>query len=62
MGAVPNSKVGPKRKRQRRTHYKLTAVTLVRCGTCQAYHRPHHLCPTCGTYQGVQVIDLSEEA
>jgi large subunit ribosomal protein L32 len=61
MGAVPNSKVGPRRKRLRRTHDKLTPPALVRCQTCNAYHQPHHICPTCGSYRGMRVIDLEDE-
>ena len=61
MGAVPKSKVGPQRKRQRRTHYKLTPPALVRCATCNAFHQPHHVCPTCGTYQGYRVIEIEDE-
>jgi len=56
MGAVPKSRVGPRRKRLRRTHYKATAVALVPCGTCGELHVPHHVCPSCGTFRGVQVV------
>jgi large subunit ribosomal protein L32 len=62
MGAVPKSKIGPRRKRLRRTHYKLEAVRLVPCSTCNELHRPHHMCPNCGSYRGIEIVDMSEEA
>lgn len=61
MGAVPKSKIGPRRRRLRRTHYKLTAVGLVRCETCEAMHRPHHMCPNCGSLRGVQIVEMDED-
>jgi len=61
MGAVPKSKIGPRRKHKRRTHHKLEAVPLVRCDQCDSYHVPHHVCRNCGTYRGVQVIRTEDE-
>lgn len=61
MGAVPKSRIGPRRKRLRRTHYKLHPVQLVPCETCSELHRPHHVCPNCGSYRGVEIIAVEEE-
>ena len=61
MGALPKSRIAPRRRRARRTHYKLEAVKLVRCTTCDAYHRPHHVCHACGSFRGVQVIEEPTE-
>ncbi len=61
MGAVPKSRVGPRRRRLRRTHYKLRSVALARCETCGEWHRPHHVCPYCGSFRGVEVIEMEEE-
>lgn len=60
MGAVPKHRIGPRRKAKRRTHYKIEPVTLVRCPHCDAYHRPHHVCPTCGTYRGIEIIAIED--
>jgi len=60
MGAVPKHRVGPRRKAKRRTHYKIDPVKLVRCGHCEAYHRPHHVCPSCGTYRGIEIIAVED--
>ena len=61
MGAVPKSRIGPRRRRLRRTHYKAKAPVMVRCETCTAYKRPHHMCLECGTYRGVEIIAVSEQ-
>jgi large subunit ribosomal protein L32 len=61
MGAVPKSRIGPRRKRLRRTHYKMGPVALVPCETCQEFHQPHRVCPNCGSYRGVEIIALEEE-
>lgn len=61
MGAVPKSRVGPRRKRLRRTHYKATAPTLVRCETCHSLKRAHHVCFECGTYWGVEIIKVGDK-
>jgi len=61
MGAVPKSRIGPRRRRARRTHYKAAPIPLVRCETCDALHLPHRVCPECGSYRGVQILALDEE-
>ncbi len=61
MGAVPKSRIGPRRRRLRRTHYKATAPALVRCGTCNAYKMPHHVCHECGTLRGVEILSSEGE-
>jgi large subunit ribosomal protein L32 len=61
MGAVPKSRIGPRRKRLRRTHYKLPRLALAPCETCGELHRPHHVCPHCGSFRGVEIIEIEEE-
>lgn len=61
MGAVPKSRISKRRKRNRRGHDKIQAVKLVRCQTCDAFHQPHHMCPQCGSFRGIQIIDIDEE-
>ncbi len=60
MGAVPKSRVGLRRKRLRRTHYRLPPVPMVPCEKCHQYHRPHHVCPNCGSLRGVEIIAPKE--
>lgn len=47
--------------RQRRSHHGLTAPELSVCSNCGAHHRPHHMCLSCGFYNGRQVLDLASE-
>ena len=47
--------------RQRRSHHALKAPTLSVCSNCKAEHRPHHMCLSCGFYNGRQVMDLVAE-
>jgi len=61
MGALPKSRISPRRRRARRTHYKLAAVKLVPCEACGAMHRPHHVCGACGSYRGVEVISQGDD-
>ncbi|HEY3378336.1 MAG TPA: 50S ribosomal protein L32 [Armatimonadota bacterium] len=48
------------RRDKRRANWKLTLPTLVKCDNpaCEGVHMPHHVCPTCGTYNGRQVLTL----
>lgn len=45
----------------RRSHHALEAATLVKCSHCNEMHRPHHMCLSCGYYNGRQVMDLAAE-
>jgi large subunit ribosomal protein L32 len=31
-----------------------------RCGKCGDPKQPHHVCPTCGSYRGKQVLQVEE--
>lgn len=45
----------------RRSHHALTAATSVVCSNCGESRRPHHMCLSCGFYNGRQVLDLTAE-
>ncbi len=45
----------------RRSHHALKAATLSKCSHCGESHRPHHMCLSCGYYNGRQVMDLASE-
>jgi large subunit ribosomal protein L32 len=62
MGAVPKSRIGPRRRRLRRTHYRAAAVRLVPCDTCGALRPAHRVCRACGSYKGVQIVKQQEES
>lgn len=54
--AVPFRRTSKQRKRKRRTHFKLEVPGLVRCPECGELKLSHRVCPSCGTYKGVQVL------
>ena len=60
MPAVPKRKISKTRGANRRSHWALKAMHLVRCQKCGAPRRPHQVCNNCGTYRGVEVIEIEE--
>lgn len=56
--AVPKQKHTKSRRNKRRMHIFLKAVTLVKCPKCKKLIQPHIVCPYCGYYKGVEVIDV----
>ncbi len=61
MFAVPFRRVSKTAKRQRRTHLKKDAPTVVTCKQCGAPVAPHRVCTKCGYYKGKEVIKTKEE-
>ncbi len=59
--AVPKRRVSRSRRDKRRTHDKLPSLHLVECPHCHALRLPHHVCPSCGYYRGVEVIEVEAE-
>ncbi|MDO8673100.1 MAG: 50S ribosomal protein L32 [Dehalococcoidia bacterium] len=58
MGALPKRKYAKARQGKRRSHLHLTAPSLVSCPRCRSLKLAHHVCPTCGTYAGRQVVKV----
>ncbi len=59
--AVPKRKTSKARRDKRRNNlWKLEAPALVRCASCGNYKRPHRLCPSCGKYNGREVVKVEE--
>ena len=44
-----------------RSHHALKERMLSTCSHCGAFHLPHHMCLSCGWYNGRQVMDLAAE-
>jgi large subunit ribosomal protein L32 len=53
--AVPKKKVSPSRRGMRRSHHALAKEAHVECSNCGEIKRPHHVCPSCGHYDGREV-------
>ncbi|MCL2410391.1 MAG: 50S ribosomal protein L32 [Treponema sp.] len=55
--AVPRGKTSKARTSRRQSiNMKLTAPTLINCGTCGNKVILHRVCSKCGYYRGKQVI------
>lgn len=58
--AVPKRKTSKSRRNKRRSHKKLSLVSLSICPQCQEVKLPHRVCPSCGTYKGKKVLAVEE--
>ena len=56
--ALPKRKTSKARQGKRRSHLGLNPATLENCPQCHSPKLPHHVCPTCGTYAGREVIEI----
>ncbi len=55
--AVPKRKTSRSRSRSRKANWKATVVpALNECPQCHEPRRPHHACPSCGTYAGREAL------
>ncbi|MCD6519853.1 MAG: 50S ribosomal protein L32 [Anaerolineae bacterium] len=62
MTPLPKRKLSKGRSRRRRSHLALQRVKLVECPSCHAMHLPHRVCPSCGMYRGVAVLNVESES
>ncbi len=58
MGALPKRKKSKSRAGNRLSHNALKPPALDICPQCHSPKKPHHACPTCGTYNGREVIKM----
>lgn len=56
--ALPKQKHSKTRGRKRRTHWKLHPASLANCPQCKQPKLSHKVCPTCGYYNGKQVLEI----
>jgi len=62
MGALPKRKVSQVRRDRRRAHYlKVRNGHMIECPQCHNLKLAHHVCPNCGTYKGVEVVQIKED-
>ncbi|MCF8480154.1 MAG: 50S ribosomal protein L32 [Rhodospirillum sp.] len=54
--AVPKKKTSKSRRDMRRSHDALKPAAHGECPNCGELKRPHHLCPSCGHYDGREVV------
>ncbi|CAA7623725.1 50S ribosomal subunit protein L32 [Candidatus Terasakiella magnetica] len=58
--AVPKKKTSKSRRDMRRSHHALVNVTGVECPNCGEVKLPHHVCASCGHYDGREVVAQAE--
>lgn len=59
--AVPKKKMSRTRTKNRRAHEALGRLHLVSCPQCHELMRPHVVCQNCGTFRGVEYIEVEDE-
>jgi len=59
---LPKRRHSKTRGRKRRTNWSLTAPNVIDCPHCHHPRLPHHVCPSCGYYNGRQVVEPKTEA
>ena len=59
MGALPKRKYAKARQGKRRSHLKSSLPSLDYCPQCHSPKLSHHVCPTCGSYAGREVIEIA---
>ncbi|MFC6275750.1 50S ribosomal protein L32 [Levilactobacillus tangyuanensis] len=57
--AVPARKTSKTKKAMRRGHIKLTTPNLTACPNCGELRKSHMVCPSCGFYDGRQVVAVN---
>ena len=55
---VPKKKTSKSKRDMRRSHHALVAPNLVPCPQCHSKKLQHHVCPSCGYYEGRQVLSV----
>ena len=58
MGALPKRKYAKARQGKRRANLGLVLPPLDYCPQCHSLKLSHHVCPTCGSYAGREVIEI----
>ena len=59
--AVPQNRVTPSRRGNRRSHDSLAAANPNECTNCGELKRPHHVCASCGHYADREVVAMVDE-
>ncbi len=59
--AVPKKKTSKSKRDMRRSHHAIKMPNVSRCPKCQEPVLSHHVCPSCGTYRGREIIKIKEK-
>ena len=55
--AVPKQKISKSKRNMRRSHHALVPASYAECANCGELKRPHHVCESCGFYDGREVTE-----
>ena len=61
MGALPKRKSSKVYQKKRRSHVGLTVAAMDECPQCHSPKLSHHVCPTCGNYNGREVLVIESK-
>ena len=56
--AVQQRRVSKSRKGMRKSHLALPKPTVTTCKKCGKPIKPHHVCKSCGYYNGKKIINV----
>ncbi len=56
---VPKKKTSKAKRDMRRSHHALVLPNLTKCSNCGSQKLQHQVCPTCGYYDGRQVLTIN---
>lgn len=63
MTPLPKRKLSRgRRDRRRASAYRLELPEMTRCPQCGEAVLAYHVCPHCGTYRRVKVLDLKDKS
>ncbi len=55
---VPKKKTSKSKRDMRRSHHALVPANLVICKNCGKSSQQHHVCASCGYYDGREVLKI----
>jgi len=58
MSPVPKRRYAKARQGKRRSHLALDLPAVDICPQCHSHKMAHHVCLTCGSYAGREVIEI----
>tara|TARA_R110000787_G_scaffold19721_1_gene58877 strand:+ start:358 stop:540 length:183 start_codon:yes stop_codon:yes gene_type:complete len=58
--AVPKNKTSKSKRDMRRAHDALSSNASAECPNCGELKRPHHVCASCGYYDGREVTEAAD--
>jgi large subunit ribosomal protein L32 len=62
MPPLPKKKTSRSRQGRKRAHLSVGSPSLVVCPQCRSPKQSHVACPTCGTYRGREVLNVTARA